>query len=1030
MAGLTQAISAPAPIDVLLSWRAAERAFFITAEMDGVSVSAEALARQLLAWDPVSFYGTLAVIREVDRKEFVVVDAFQALDLFADRLWLRALEPGLSTDWDWLQKTATRIREALRTGGFRPDFQAWARGETGFQVCTWATSARGGGDAAAVSAALATALVTAPVAPGDAGATTAQSPTSAPMDPVLAAPGFLDEWLTQALLVRMEQSPVLAASWQQVVEAWPRVEVRTNADADLFEEEDWLMEIGLGGPSLPQRVGLRLREPASDRVDAAGLDGDSWRLDVVWQDRKRPDRITVASLLGRAPAGKPSRSDTATSRDHIDDSASDSAKAMQLARDLRRFARVVPWLAPEGQLLQNLSSEQAWRFLSESSMDLLSAGCLVLLPPWWEEVRKAQARLKAAVRTAPKPAKGAGVGLAQLLEFDWRVSIGDTELSEAEFRSLLAQQGRLVKVRGRWIQVDPEFYARALAAMERFGRERGMSLQDVMNHYLLGQVDAAVDADGAEQMKALDAAVTDVTAAEFDVVLDETSQRWMSQFQHAADSMNVTLPETFHGTLRPYQLRGVAWFRFLRQFGLGACLADDMGLGKTVQWIAYMTGVWEGATDEFARPSLLICPMSVLGNWQKELDKFAPSARVYVHHGQRRLHGEALATAVAEADVVLTTYSLAQLDQDDLASIDWDVICLDEAQNIKNPYTKQASAIRKLQGLHRIAMTGTPIENRLTELWSIYQFLNPGYLGSLRHFSARFVAPVEKGEDQAPLEGLRRLTQPFMLRRSKRDPAIELDLPEKEEMKVFVQLTTEQGALYERVLEDMLERLDTLPPMERRGVIVATLTKLKQVCDHPSLFHKDDARGDDWNSRSVKVERLVDMVSELREEGDRCLIFTQFVGMGERLQAVLSEALNEPVLFLHGGLSKTQRDAMIEAFQRDRDVAGPAVFVLSLKAGGVGLNLTAANHVFHFDRWWNPAVEQQATDRAFRIGQTRRVQVHKFVALGTLEERIDEMIERKQALGEQVIGGGEEWITELSTTDLRDLFALRREWVE
>lgn len=1023
---MMQTITAPAHVDVLMSWRAGERAFFFTGETSGSPIPAEALARQLLAWDPASFYGTMAVIREVDGQEFVVVDAFRAVALFADRLWHGALAPGLSSDWDWLQTAALRIREALRTGGFRPDFQAWTRGETGFRVWTWAATERAVGDDSA-NASAATAAVAATVAAT--AADTQQSRTPAPMDPVFADPDFLDDWLTQALLVRMKQSPALETSWQQVVEAWPKVDVRANADSDLFDEEDWLTEIGLGGPSLPQRVGLRLREPVSDGVDAAALDAAIWRLDVVWQDRKRPDRITVAADPDMISAGQPFRSDAVISREPLDP-LSESAKATQLARDVRRFARVVPWLAQEGPLLQDLSSEQAWRFLSESSMDLLAAGCLVLLPPWWEEVRRAQARLKAAVRTAPKPTKAAGIGLSQLLEFDWRVSIGDTELTEAEFRSLLAQQGRLVKVRGRWIQVDPEFYARALAAMERFGRQRGMSLQDVMNHYLLGHVDAGMATDGAERSDVLQAAVNAVNAEEFDVVLDETSQGWMSQLQHAADSMDVTLPDTFHGTLRPYQLRGVSWFRFLRQFGLGACLADDMGLGKTVQWIAYMTSVWEEASEEFARPSLLICPMSVLGNWQKELDKFAPSARVYIHHGQRRLHGEALAVAVAAADVVLTTYSLAQLDQDDLESIGWDVICLDEAQNIKNPYTKQSSAIRKLQGLHRIAMTGTPIENRLTELWSIYQFLNPGYLGSLRHFSTCFVAPVEKGEDQAPLEGLRRLTQPFMLRRSKRDPAIELDLPEKEEMKVFVQLTTEQGALYERVLEDMLERLDTLPPMERRGVIVATLTKLKQVCDHPSLFHKDDARGADWNSRSVKVERLVDMVRELREEGDRCLIFTQFVGMGERLRAVLAEALDEPVLFLYGGLNKTQRDAMIEDFQRERDVAGPAVFVLSLKAGGVGLNLTAANHVFHFDRWWNPAVEQQATDRAFRIGQTRRVQVHKFVALGTLEERIDEMIERKQALGEQVIGGGEEWITELSTTDLRDLFALRREWVE
>jgi SNF2 family DNA or RNA helicase len=336
-----------------------------------------------------------------------------------------------------------------------------------------------------------------------------------------------------------------------------------------------------------------------------------------------------------------------------------------------------------------------------------------------------------------------------------------------------------------------------------------------------------------------------------------------------------------------------------------------------------------------------------------------------------------------------------------------------------------------LQGDHRIALTGTPIENRLTELWSILDFLNPGYLGSLREFSHRYVAKIEKTKDVAAIGQVQKLIRPFLLRRVKKDPAIQLDLPDKNEMKAYVSLTTEQASLYENYIQDMFAKLERLKAMERRGLILAALTKLKQVCNHPALLLKEGVQTHTLG-RSNKVERLLDMVNELRQEGDRCLIFTQFVETGHLLQNILQKELKEKVQFLHGGTPRAERERMIDTFQDESpDLEnGSGIFLLSLKAGGTGLNLTAANHVFHFDRWWNPAVENQATDRAFRIGQTRHVQVHKFVTLGTLEERIDEMIERKQGLSQQIVGGGEGWITELSTDDLHDLFSLRRDWVE
>jgi SNF2 family DNA or RNA helicase len=440
---------------------------------------------------------------------------------------------------------------------------------------------------------------------------------------------------------------------------------------------------------------------------------------------------------------------------------------------------------------------------------------------------------------------------------------------------------------------------------------------------------------------------------------------------------------------------------------------------------------------------LLICPTSVLGNWQKEVRRFAPSLRILLHYGSKRLGGDAFYAEASEVDLVLTSYATSTLDQELLGSYTWSAICLDEAQNIKNPGTKQAIAVKSFPARHRIALTGTPIENKLAELWSIYDFTNPGYLGTARAFAERFGQAIERERDETRTQELQRLVKPFMLRRKKKDPNIMLDLPEKNEMKTYIHLTGEQSALYEQTVKELMDEVKKLEGIQRKGAILSALTRLKQLCDHPVLLTKEavpvpeDEREEAAESamlisRSAKLERLLDLVKELREEGERCLIFTQYIGMGEMLQRVLGRELGEPVLYLHGGSSKTARDRMIEQFQSQElpDAEQPNVFILSIKAGGVGLNLTAANHVFHFDRWWNPAVENQATDRAYRMGQTRDVQVHKFISLGTLEERIDEMLESKQQLSDDVITSSEGWITELSTDALRDLFTLRRDWSE
>ena len=461
---------------------------------------------------------------------------------------------------------------------------------------------------------------------------------------------------------------------------------------------------------------------------------------------------------------------------------------------------------------------------------------------------------------------------------------------------------------------------------------------------------------------------------------------------------------------------------FLRKRGFGACLADDMGLGKTIQLIALL--LHEREVLGVKVPTLLICPTSVVGNWIREVARFAPGLKTFIHHGVDRATGKEFVEKVSGYDLVISTYNLVTRDWDTIARVDWEGIVLDEAQNIKNPSTKQAQGIRKMKSRYRIALTGTPIENRLMELWSIMDFLNPGYLGSRQSFYRRFVLPVERYGDEKRAWQLKQLIKPFVLRRTKTDPTIIKDLPLKQENKVYCALTREQATLYQSVVDDIMEQIGTSTGMERRGLILSGLTKLKQICNHPALFLAD---GSPLDNRSGKLIRLLEMLYEVLSEGDKALIFTQYTKMGRMLQAYLQRCFQREVLFMHGGVPKDKRDNMIERFQ---NADGPDIFVLSLRAGGVGLNIIQANHVFHYDRWWNPAVENQATDRAFRIGQKKNVQVHKYICQGTLEEKIDLLIERKKDLADKVVGTRDTWLTELSDDELRKLFTLERDAVE
>jgi SNF2 family DNA or RNA helicase len=505
---------------------------------------------------------------------------------------------------------------------------------------------------------------------------------------------------------------------------------------------------------------------------------------------------------------------------------------------------------------------------------------------------------------------------------------------------------------------------------------------------------------------------------------DASLAAMMANLNDPSQIQPIENPPLLQGTLREYQKRGVAWIEYLERLGLNGCLADDMGLGKTIQVIAALIQEKESLNPQI--PTLLIAPTSVLGNWQKEIEKFAPHLRVMLHHGSSRTQDVAkFKTFISEYDVIITLYTLVRKDAKLLQPTIWQRIVIDEAQNIKNPSAEQTKAILKLQADRRLALTGTPVENRLLDLWSIFNFLNPGYLGKETQFRKSFEMPIQKDNDRVQSIVLKKLVQPFILRRLKTDKNIIKDLPDKIEHKQYCNLTKEQASLYEAVVKDVIKQLEDAEGIQRKGLILSTLMKLKQICNHPRQFLQDSSEF--TAERSHKLQRLGEMMEEITAAGESLLIFTQFTEIGEALQQYLKHQLHYPTYYLHGGTSRTKREQIIAEFQ-DPDTE-PSAFVLSLKAGGVGITLTKANHVFHFDRWWNPAVEDRATDRAFRIGQQKNVFVHKFVTLGTLEERIDLTIDNKKKMANSIVGADESWLTELDNESFKQLIALNKQAV-
>ncbi|MCR9039754.1 DEAD/DEAH box helicase [Bacillus sp. L381] len=791
-------------------------------------------------------------------------------------------------------------------------------------------------------------------------------------DRELLLEGFTADWFSAAVQDYIQYNDDLREKWQHIETRSPAVHTFKGS---FLDEDDFLEGIGWHDDLTPFTVGLRLNEP--------DFDGDDWKIEMFLREKKTGAITFFDGLKGLKKAWQ--------------------AYSGKIAREQDRFRRTVPWLSfDSGTTL--ISEEEAWIFLSEASETLVDMGVEILLPSWWQIVRDSNMMLKAKVSSSPRGESF--VGMNALLDFNWRFATNGIELTEDEFNELVANNRRLVNIRGQWVKIDPQFIKQMKKLMEKAESE-GLHMSDVLARELMDQ-----NEDGGEDTDIIDSSA-------FAGIKIELSKQLRSLIRKLADARDLPEHEVsaaFQGTLRPYQIYGMNWLLFLRENGFGACLADDMGLGKTIQMIAYFLHVKESGRQK--APALIIAPTSVLGNWQRELQTFAPQLKAVLHYGPRRPKEEAFVPAYQDADVVLTSYGLSHADQEELSSVTWSTICLDEAQNIKNAHTKQSRAIRKLKGVHHIALSGTPMENRLTELWSIFDFMNKGYLGSLTGFHKRYVLPIEKDRDEKRISQLQQLIRPFLLRRTKRDEDVALNLPDKLEEKEFIPLSAEQASLYEQLVKDTFEHMASLTGMQRKALILSMLGRLKQICDHPALYLKEE-QTELLNGRSVKLEKLLDLMAVIRGQGESCLIFTQYIQMGNMMKRLLEKTFGEPVQFLNGSLSKQERDSLVERFQKKEY----PTLILSLKAGGTGLNLTAANHVIHYDRWWNPAVENQATDRAYRIGQERFVHVHKLITTGTIEEKIDTMLETKQTLNDQIIQS-ENWITELSSEELEELFTL------
>ena len=820
---------------------------------------------------------------------------------------------------------------------------------------------------------------------------------------------FLDATADALVRAAASRAPARASRRKDAPVSWERrfAAALTGPDAafasDGFQERTLLADLdgwarpALGAAPGAPRACFRLELPDAEGVPPRrGHAADAFPLRFFLQAADDPSLLVPAGEVfrGRGQALRRLGRAFHAAEEHL---------LRALAVGARLFPPIARGLRDARPEVVLLDAGEAWAFLTGAAPALTEAGMGVILPA--ELTRSGQRRLRLRMRVgagttgaAGTVAGASGLSLDEVTSFRWEAALAGETLSARDLLALAALKAPLVRFRGQWVAIDPTELAEARRLLAAGGGT-------------LAAHEALAAALG-------EAARRPETRLPVEVVAEGQLAGVVARLRGGGGAGGTSVPLDFHGTLRPYQERGLGWLVQMADLGLGACLADDMGLGKTIQLLAFLLHR-RAARPEDRRSALLVCPTSVVGNWEREVSRSAPSLPVVRHYGSDRARSAAALEAAPPCAMVVTTYGLLRRDTEILGAVNWSVAALDEAQNIKNATSHTARAARALGAGFRVALTGTPVENRLAELWSISEYLNPRLLGPLETFRREVAVPIERYGRDDVAEGFRRLVRPFILRRLKSDPAIIQDLPRKLEMKVVCTLTREQASLYQAAVNETMRKIEASDGIQRRGLVLALITALKQICNHPAHYLGEAGP---LAGRSGKLARLHEMLEEAVAAGDRALVFTQFREMGDRLVAELSRALGTAVPFLHGGVARAARDAMVQRFQEDP--RGPQIFVLSVKAGGTGLNLTAASHVFHFDRWWNPAVEDQATDRAYRIGQRRAVQVHKLLTAGTVEEKIDQMLERKRDLASRIVGQGEQWITEFDDAALRDLFAL------
>ncbi|MBR1907515.1 DEAD/DEAH box helicase [bacterium] len=706
-------------------------------------------------------------------------------------------------------------------------------------------------------------------------------------------------------------------------------------------------------------------------------DGDNFELKIHIKNRKTDESVLLDDLYVKETV--------------FDANSSDIAKIVE--KQLNYANRYMPELETlfedEEKLSLTLDLKGVYKIITQTAYYLQKAQIEVILPDELVNVIIPRASINAKVKTERSKdladlfntTSSSKISLSDILDFKYEIVIGNDKISLEEFNELVEKSDGLIKYKDNYVLIDKDESKKYLEQIAKANPAK-MTRMELIHASMSGQL------------------------GQYEFDYDEAFANILKDF---TKPIEVTPPAELKGELRPYQQTGLKWLWTNVSKGFGCCMADDMGLGKTIQVISLILKLKE--ENKLTKPVLVVCPTTLMGNWMKELQLFAPSLKAATYHGgERKLD--------TNFDIIMTTYAIMRIDVEELKKHEWSMLIVDEAQNIKNPDTAQTVAIKSLKSATKIAMTGTPVENRLTELWSIFDFINPGYLGSLKEFQKSYAIPIERFKETTRATKLKLSVSPFVLRRLKTDKNVITDLPEKMVLNEYCYLSKPQAVLYEKTLNEMMEKISGFTGVNRRGNIFKLITALKQICNHPYQFLKAGEMGKDL---SGKMEKCIDTVQSILDRGEKTLIFTQYKEMGDILCKVIEEECNSTPLFFHGSLNVNQREQLIEKFQTDPEAA---VMILSLKAGGTGLNLTSATNVIHYDLWWNPAVEEQATDRTYRIGQDKNVLVHRMITLGTFEEKIDEMLKSKKELADLAVYEGEKIITELSDDEIYEIFTL------